>query len=626
MELKIPTQREPTEDSFPGTPRKVKKWLAELQTSDIGETTRQLYNGLKHSNRLVNDARARVEVMEMFRPVTRLVCNNLLKKYNMLGLPLPEKARRIFDLNLAFLTEMAFGYKIAISDSSIDNSPLSPKIHGLAAHRAISYLSELLLRCLQNYAPVTTGAWQDMHQVYASCEAINYHTKPIPDAELVESSRSSVEDTYKRALLLSLCRPESLRKGEVVYVYKALETWVSLAKLNSLGGRQDISQLFGINLDTDAPPTALRFLHASKGSNIRTLDLSELLRTVTKKLDAIPEVDSPIVHDKELPRNALVCLKANWGMQAERKSARAMRGEKVTVEVGLKDIHAHLVYLQTPPKEANASSKSVYGGSDYTDLQLMSIPPEDRKETASSGGFITHPDMKGSEEHNVWDTVVTRSGLTETAMEAKKQRLNTVGAELLKEGPAARQEWSVINKSSGGFGLKWIGESTTRAHVGELIALREAPAEKQPTQWRIGMLRWMQFSNDNTFVCGVQTISPRIVPVIVERKRSSSLVDVTLQECLMLPEIKPIGQASSLISPAHMFRLGEIVTIKVGGRELKYKLIDLEEQTGSFSQFLIQSTSVGTSKNVAPAAVTPKKPTPSTQQEDDEFGNLWDKL
>ncbi|MEM7293810.1 MAG: hypothetical protein AAF420_10520, partial [Pseudomonadota bacterium] len=157
MELKIPTQAEPTEDSFPGTPRKVKKWLSELQTSDIGETTRQFYNGLKHSNRLVNDAKSRIEVMELFRPTARLVIKNLLKRYTMLGLPLPEKARRIFDLNIALLTEMAFGYKIALVDAMMGNSSLPPKSQGLAAQRAISYLSESLLRCVQIYSPVPSG-------------------------------------------------------------------------------------------------------------------------------------------------------------------------------------------------------------------------------------------------------------------------------------------------------------------------------------------------------------------------------------------------------------------------------------------------------------------------------------
>ena len=67
----------------------------------------------------------------------------------------------------------------------------------------------------------------------------------------------------------------------------------------------------------------------------------------------------------------------------------------------------------------------------------------------------------------------------------------------------------------------------------------------------------------------------------------------------------------------------QVVTIKVGGRELKYKLVDLEEQTGSFSQFLIQSTNVGASKKSKSAS---PKTTYSTKTDDDEFGNLWDKL
>ena len=111
MDLRIPTQAAPEKDSFPGTPRKVKKWLSELQTNELGETTRhttthKLYDALKHSNRLVNETRARIEVMELFRPVARTICDNLLKRYSRQGLPLPEKVRSIFDLNIALLTEM----------------------------------------------------------------------------------------------------------------------------------------------------------------------------------------------------------------------------------------------------------------------------------------------------------------------------------------------------------------------------------------------------------------------------------------------------------------------------------------------------------------------------------------
>ncbi|MEM7208809.1 MAG: hypothetical protein AAF434_13370 [Pseudomonadota bacterium] len=624
MDFTIPTQTEPTQDSFPGSPRKVKKWLADLQTSDIGETTRQFYNGLKHSNRLVNDARARVEIMELFRPTARLVFKNLLKRYSMLGLPLPEKARRIFDLNLAILKEMAFGYKIALVDAQIGNSSLPAKTQGLAAHRSISYLTEILLRCTQIYSSVPASIWKDLHQLYLVAESIDFHTKVVLDNELEVAGKSTVQQAYIRALLLSLSRPESLRKGEVVHVYNALEKWSEQATIAPLQGKPENSNLFGINLNTDAPPTPLRFLHANQGAVVRTLDLSDLMATVTREIESLPDMESPIVKNRSLPRNALLCLKANWGMQTERKSARATRNERVTVEVGLKDIHAHMVYIQTPPKpERKADSSPIYHDSSLSDLQLMALPEEDRNEKLSSG-FITHPDMNQSEEPNVWDSVVNRSSLTEASVQAQKDQRDSVG-QLKAEDSRGRQNWVVTNISSGGFGIRWEGESTSRAHVGELIALQEATTDNLSMQWRIGVLRWMQFSSESSFVAGVQTISPRIVPVMVERKRSASKVDITSQECLMLPEIKPIGQASSLISPAHMFRLGEIVTLRVGGRELKYKLIDLEEQTGSFSQFIIQPASVGASRKVEP--VMPNKMTTDNKVDaDDEFDGLWDTL
>ena len=621
MELKIPRQAEPTQDSFPGTPRKVKKWLSELQSNDIGSTTRELYSGLRHSNRLHNDARARVEVMELFRPAARSVLENLHKRYSMMGLPLPEKSRRIFDLNLAVLTEMAFGYKIAIKDYHVGNSALPPKIHGMAAHRAITYLSEIILRCAQIYVPVPAAVWSDLHQVYASCEGINFHTKPIADHELKKEPRTTVENAYKRALLLWLSRPESMRRGEVAHVYNALESWSSQADLGAFGSRQDVNRLFGINLKTDAPPSSLRFLHAEEGEHIRTLDLGSLLRTVSRELDHTPEMESPLVQANEMPRNALVCLQNNWGLQAERRSARATRNERVTVEIGLKDIHAHMVYVQSPPAAAKPKPASIYDDDLYTDLRLMTVPQEERNAERKGPGFITHPDMHDREDINVWDTVVSKSGLTEAAMDAKRERIVSPPTKTASDSSSI-QEWSIVNISSGGFGLKWSGETTSRAHVGELIALQEATVDKKSMMWRIGVMRWMQFAEDNSFVCGVQTISPRIVPVMVERKRSNAKVDTTLQECLMLPEIKPIGQAASLVAPAHMFRLGELVTIKVGGRELKYKLTGIEEQTGSFSQFLIQPTSVG----VAPKVPEQKEEPDAKDATMDRFNNLWDAL
>ena len=251
------------------------------------------------------------------------------------------------------------------------------------------------------------------------------------------------------------------------------------------------------------------------------------------------------------------------------------------MEVGLQDIHARLVDPQTAHTQTKPGAGSIHADEGIGDSQRAELNEEDREKRLNTGS-ITHPDMV----HN-------RSRVTDTFAAAENERSKLLGSHGLNQAPPAHQEWSVVNISSGGYGLQWTGESTTRAHVGELIALRDSTAINKSIRWRIGVLRWMQFSKDNAFVCGVQSISPRIVPVMVEHKPSSVKVGRKFQKCLLLPEIISIGQASSLISPAHLFRLGELVTIQINGRNLQYNLIDLEEQTGSFSQFTIESTGVG---------------------------------
>jgi len=241
----------------------------------------------------------------------------------MLGLPLPERARRIFDLNLAIPKEMAFGYKIALVDVKTGNSSLPLKIQGLAAHRSIAYLTEILLRSTQIYASAPPGTWKDLHQLYLLAESINYHTKAILDNEHGLNVKSSVQDADIRALLLSLGHPESLRKGEVVHVYNALEQWSRQVTIAPLQSSRKNSNLFGINLNTDSPPIALRFLRVSRGAVVRTLDLSDLMTTVALEITSLPDIESPIVDDQKLRQLCPLWGIPFMGDSGEHYSARA---------------------------------------------------------------------------------------------------------------------------------------------------------------------------------------------------------------------------------------------------------------------------------------------------------------
>ena len=62
MKLYIPEQSEPTKDSFPGHPRKVKKWLTTIPQANMGEMTRQIFRAIRELNRQKLPYKQRLEV------------------------------------------------------------------------------------------------------------------------------------------------------------------------------------------------------------------------------------------------------------------------------------------------------------------------------------------------------------------------------------------------------------------------------------------------------------------------------------------------------------------------------------------------------------------------------------
>lgn len=368
---------------------------------------------------------------------------------------------------------------------------------------------------------------------------------------------------------------EGVHKGQIVHLYNALGAWACRVKLGERVSGQNTEQLFGINLGIDAPPMPLKFLHVPQGANVRVMDLRGLMMLLAQTLDTVPTIDSPLLQGTELTRNALLWLQTNWGMQAQRKSARATRNEVVNIEMGLKDIHKRINYLRTSPETQDM----------FTWEAFESNRPK--------------------------------------ADEPDKIPISTPQVEAV-----THQTWTMVNISTSGFGLQWQGDTSTHARVGELLAQRAASDEEMSTRWRIGVLRWMQFDKNNTLLCGVQIISPRVIPVTVGRKTNQS-TSVMPQVCLMLPEIRPMGQVASLITAAHMFNVDEIVTVQVGGRALKYKLTRLSEQTGSFSQFLIQSTNAGGGDVEIPDTPTAQKKADTKKgdgegPDKDEFDPVWE--
>ncbi len=74
LSLRVPTPTQQNLSFCDATPKDIKYWLAHLPKANLGETARQLYQGLIELNQLVLPVEARLQLLELFRPEVHFVC------------------------------------------------------------------------------------------------------------------------------------------------------------------------------------------------------------------------------------------------------------------------------------------------------------------------------------------------------------------------------------------------------------------------------------------------------------------------------------------------------------------------------------------------------------------------
>ena len=576
MKLNVPEQTEPSKDDFPNHPKKVKKWLAELKRANMGDFTRKLYNGILTLNRQSMSPKYRLENMEILREPSRHIFNQLHKHFVNRTLPLPEKSQKIVQLNQALLHEMATGYKILIFEASNNLAKIDNKTILISCERALHYYSELLLRSSQIYTELPKGTWWDIHRIYHYAEQKKLHQKSIKDTEL--SIKSITPETYyKQILLFSLARPNALRQSDAERLYKSINEWAKFASISDTLSKNKLNRYFVSKLDSDLPPNCVSEDDLSTLKHARTIETGNLVEHLQQLDDNSTDLSSIVSIGDTVSQETIRTLISSWSLCAKRRFSRAERHEDIRVTIGLNPIFATLnIEVTQPVPKIKKPSKT---------FALESIPESEKVDNdvfskRDPTFFITHPEMKNETERSAgaWDMVAKGRALTESYAQELQNQDDALGA-LNKESPDAH--WKVTNISAGGYCLRWDSDMPSRALVGELISIGEQEPD-HTFQWRIGVIRWMQYSRDAGLEIGVQVLSPKVISCTVqrlERKHEEPF------NCLMLPGIKPIQQPSTLLLPAHAFRRGNALKMHVYERDMEVKLGTVREHTGSFTQF-----------------------------------------
>lgn len=616
MKLNIPEQVVTFAEDLPTTPRKVKKWLEGLKQANMGDYTRLMYSTLLKLNRTPIPPDDRFEMMELLRQPIRHIFNQLHKQFVNRTLPLPEKSLKIVNLNQTLLNEMATGYKILIFEASNDISKVDSKDLLIACERTLHYLSELLLRCSQIYTEQPKDTWWDIHHIYAFAELRRLHHKSIKDSEIKLGS-VTIEEQYKQMMLFSLAKPNAMRQSDSERVYKSMQGWAQRTAI-STKPIANLNRHYCSQIDSDLPPSCIANEDLPDTDNIRIISTAALVNFLRGQVEESDVLSNGVAFGDLVPQETLRALITAWSTCTKRRFSRAASENDSKIAIGLNPIYEAIIADTTTPTKSKIKKPASM-------FSLESIPDSARVNRDTNlkqdpNQFITHPELSGQHDKPAsnWDLVGRGHALTETyANELKNKNINDSNN---KESPDLH--WRVSNISAGGYCLEWRSENPSRALVGELIGIREREPDST-YQWRVGVIRWMQYSTQTGLEIGVQILALKVISCTIRRRERK---DEQPFKCLMLPGIKPIQQPSTLLMPAHAFRKDNELKLHVYERDMEINLGTIREHTGSFTQFQFSQKEDDAPKGGGnPGGGTTNSGGPKSSNHDD-FDSIWSSL
>ncbi|NNJ95110.1 MAG: hypothetical protein HKP57_10230 [Halobacteria archaeon] len=555
MDLDLPQRKKPDLNSTVTRPDVLRDWVERLPLLNTEKTRQLLVDALERINRLDMSPDDRNESLEILTTSVMCVVDALKKEFLGKPMPLDEKHSRQAEQALDLCNRMATGYRIMADDLGQDEA--QNRQLGIAIHRSLRYLSEILLGHYQIYRQYPEGLWRSIHALYALAEECGINRLSITDTTLPTSESSNIETIYKQILLLSLACPYRLRQKEIHFAYNALIDWASFCRLSQPGTRMETG-LFSVNIHSDDPP-AYRNLHTVEDSDIhhsRILDASAIAHRLRAALENESRNQTGFGN-----RDTLQQLILAWGAMPKRRFPRHRSTDTLPVKlvVGLNTIHR---LVSGPQTQAELTDETIM---DYA--------------------WLRDPTFDRPVEIEI-DPYLARDQTTMTVEET--QRDVQRGAYMAADAGVPHVEfWKIADMSAAGYCLLWENSEASSACVGELVAIINQQEEDRGT-WQLGVIRWMKFNPEHGLELGIQMLSPGAQAVwayLLNDDIGRNVAAINKMQGILLPGIEAIGQVDSLILPCLPFRTGSSSILEIDNETRDIVLSRQLENTGRFAQY-----------------------------------------
>lgn len=585
----LPAQDRSAPSHFQATPAALSAWLETLPKTNLGQTTRSLFETITELNRVRLTPGLRLQLLDTLRPAIYFAVAGLRRHYLNQPIVLPEQAQKVAKLAHVLFQEMVTGYLLTATQAQEDErqSGLTQPRQGIAIalHRALADTAQNLLRDSQLYHSARRGSWHTFHQIAALAWEQQLERLAVADAQ---SGDSTLEAAYLRGLLIGSSRTFQMRQEDQAKIFGHLIEWSRLA---SLCGRDE--GLFVIDPAGDDGPIYRLYQPADASSNALGLDT----RALGEHLRQQRGDDEALINDQQLSNDLLAHLALAWTTAPSRAHERTAVAEPIELTLGLTATHH---FCAGEMDFSLLLSKDGY---------IKVSKPEDNP-------FLRSKEQAPNKHRtpDVWDSPYQNRGLANFSDDSIEYTMRS--QHKVVEQAKSREKFQfypteTINISPGGYCLRWSGASAAQIRTGEIIGIRE----RDHKNWSVGVVRWVRLHDSGPHL-GIELLSPTATPFgarVVQKAGPQG----EFQRVLVLPEIKQTGQPTTMITPRLPFRSGQKVVMVYRDKETRVQLVRRLQSTAAFSQFEFRRLGV-----VAPAPA-PESPDKAT---DTGFDSLWDSL
>jgi cyclic-di-GMP-binding protein len=567
IKLRIPNQDMAQFSRFELRAEAAENWAQGLAITNTRLVAQQLREAISELNRVVVAPDVRFDILEALWPKLQIVLEALSKKFLNQPLTLPEEPRQMSELASILYSLGTTAYTLVaihtIRQKELIEGANPAQLVCEALHRAVGLAGRKMLQAYQLYQPVEPHAWLELHQLYSLAERQQLANLPVSDGQFGEST---LTEAYLRVLILSCCKPNQLRQGDLTAIFQGLYSWREFIQLEDPESGRG---LFQVDLGDDQAPMYSALCVDSVMPNSRFIDASALVARLQSLKEEDDRLGKPgISFDKNtrLASNILEHLINSLGTMSKRNFARASADSRLSITLGLSNAH----YF-------------ISGGLTFD--QLLHGANNDEREKPASNPF-----MLPSKHHDAWelanpheehlDEDIQYSGEEvivddSTLAQLEERQVRRTAKERHRAYPV-----EVIDASPGGYCLEWTHELPTDVKTGDIVCVRDGDT----AEWVVAVTRWVsQLRNSRTLV-GIELLSPTAMPYGARIVHTTG-EEADLMRVLLLPEIKLVGQPHTLITPRTGFRERQKVSLVREGEQFYLQLLRQVAATGSFAQF-----------------------------------------